>query len=322
MNADSPACSGTPDARGAPRLPGRLKQGDLVGICAPASPVKEPYLSQGEAQLASLGLRTRRARHLTARGRYTAGTPAERAADLASLASDPEVKAILCARGGYGSLELLELIPPELFERHPKIVMGASDLTALLLHLVEHAGLVSFHGPMLAADIAKGRADLAALMRLLGRPEAFGRVSAPALRALAPGQAEGGLTGGCLSLVAALVGTPFAARARGRILFLEDQAVKPYQIDRMLTQLRLAGALDGVAGIVFGEMPGCQQHPGQGYELDDVLRDLTSGLRVPVLAGLPSGHTESPAQALPLGVRARIATDPPSLVILEPAVAP
>jgi muramoyltetrapeptide carboxypeptidase len=277
-------------------------------------------MEKGLAELGRLGLRARLGSSTYSRSRYTAGEPEKRAADLIELWEDPEVSAIFCARGGYGSLELLERIDASRLRAHPKIFLGASDLTALLCFLAARAELVSFHGPMVAQQMARGDSayDSENLLELLGNPEPAGRLSAPGARILHSGSAEGILLGGCLSIVAALAGTPYLPSFDGAIVFLEDASVKPYQIDRMLLQLRLAGCLDGVRGLIFGEMPGCEQHPSQDYALDDVLRDCTATLRVPVVSGFPSGHSISPAKTIPFGVRARLDED--GLSLLEGAV--
>ena len=307
--------------------PRALAPGALVGVVAPASPVRQEFLEQGLAEISRLGFRTKLGRSILARGRYTAGSAAERLADLMELWEDPQVSAVFCARGGYGALELLDRLEPERFRAAPKVFLGSSDATALLLFLTGQADLVSFHGPMVAQQIARGEAayDRESLLQLLGDPGKARHLSASPAKPLHGGTAEGVLLGGCLSLVASLVGTRFLPSFRGALLFLEDTGVKPYQIDRMLTQLRLAHCFEGVMGIIFGEMPGCEQHPEQGYRLEEVLRDLTADLEVPVLFGFPSGHSVSPAVTLPLGVRARLTCEPsqavPGLSLLEPAVA-
>jgi len=301
-------------------LPPALRPGDLIGVCAPASPIREDALARGEDALAARGFRLRRAPGLLGRTRYTAGSLAERLADLVDLLVDPDVRGIVFARGGYGSMHLLEHLDPELYARDPKVLVGASDLSFVLLDALERAGLACFHGPMVAGDIAAGSTDLDALVRMVSDPRPFGPITAKGLRALHPGVAEGPLAGGCLSMVTALLGTPYAPTTTGSVLFLEDVAVKPYQIDRMLTHLRLAGKLTAVRAVVFGEMPGCVQHPDQGYELDEVLAELTADLGVPVLAGLPSGHTTGNSQTLPLGVTCRVSTSPPELSVVAAAV--
>jgi muramoyltetrapeptide carboxypeptidase len=171
---------------------------------------------------------------------------------------------------------------------------------------------------MLAQQIARGEFDRENWLSVLGSTDPSGTLEVETSELLHPGEGEGTLLGGCLSIVSALAGTPFLPSFQGAILFLEDTQTKPYQIDRMLSQLRLAGLLNGIRGLVFGEMPGCEQHPQQGYSLSEMLRDWTAGLGVPVLFGFPSGHTRSKGRILPLGVRARI--DEKGLSLLEGAV--
>ena len=295
-----------------------MRAGAVIGVVAPASPVRKEFIDRGVSELESLGFRTRLGKRLYHRGRYTAGTASERLEDWIELWEDTDVSALFCARGGYGSMDLLDRLSPESLRENPKVVLGSSDATALLAFLMSGAGLLSFHGPMVAQQIARGDYDRGSLLTVLGSIEAPGRIALDTTETLHGGTGEGPLLGGCLSIVAALAGTRFLPSFEGAILFLEDTQTKPYQIDRMLTQLRLAGLLDGVRGLVFGEMPGCGQHPDQGYTLQEMLRDWTSYLRVPVLFGFPSGHTRSKGLTLPLGARARLDAD--GLTLLEGAV--
>ena len=301
--------------------PRAVLPGATVGILAPASPVQLPWLEAGEAELRRVGLVPRRSRHLLKRSGYTAGSAAERTADLLELLEDEEVSAIFGARGGYGCLDLLRHIPPERIREHPKAILGGSDLTALLA-LWSGAGIASFHGPMVAQQIARGpsRWDAEETLSLLrAREPGFGLAWRDA-EILHPGRAEGVLRGGCLSILAALAGTPFAISFRGAIAVLEDISVKPYQLERMLTQLSLAGLLDGVKGIVFGQMPGCTQHPDQGYTTAELLARLSERFEVPVAFGFATGHTDQdPCRTAPFGVRARMDAD--GLTLLEGAVA-
>jgi len=298
--------------------PKAVRAGAVIGVVAPASPVRKEFVDAGVAELERLGFRTRLGQRLYHRGRYTAGTVSDRLQDWVELWDDPEVSALFCARGGYGSMDLLTGLSAERTRENPKVVLGSSDATALLAFLRSGAGMVSFHGPMVAQQIARGDYDRENLLSVLGSIDAPGTIAVETVERLHPGSAEGPLLGGCLSIVAALAGTRFLPSFAGAILFLEDTQTKPYQIDRMLTQLRLAGLLDGVRGLVFGEMPGCEQHPDQGYTLQEMLRDWTSYLRVPVLFGFPSGHTTSKGLALPLGARARLDDD--GFTLLEGAV--
>jgi muramoyltetrapeptide carboxypeptidase len=299
--------------------PKAVGPGSLIGVAAPASPVKKEFLDAGIAELTRLGFRTRLGKRLYHRSRYTAGSAEDRLMDWIELWDDREVDALFCARGGYGSMDLLTRLSPARARENPKVVLGSSDATALLQLLTSGAGLVTFHGPMVAQQIARGGYDSENLLTVLGSTGPPGRIAVDTAEPLHEGAAEGALLGGCLSIVAALAGTRFLPSFAGAILFLEDTQTKPYQIDRMLTQLRLAGLLDGIRGLVFGEMPGCEQHPDQGYTLQEMLRDWTSYLAVPVLFGFPSGHTRSKGLTLPLGTRVRL--DASGLTFLEGAVA-
>lgn len=267
-----------------------------------------------------MGLVPRRSRNLLKRSEYTAGSALERTADFLELLDDEEVSALFGARGGYGCLDLLPRIPVDRLRQSPKTVLGGSDVTALL-SLLSRAEVVSFHGPMVAQQIARGplRWDAEETLGLLRARESGFVLPWRQAESLHPGRAEGVLRGGCLSILAALAGTPFATSFRGAIAVLEDISVKPYQIDRMLTQLALAGLLDEVRGIVFGRMPGCTQHPDQGYTTAELLARLTERFAVPVVFGFATGHTdEEPCRTVPFEVRARMDED--GLTLLEGAV--
>ncbi len=302
-------------------LPKAVRPGATIGVFAPASPVRLPFLEAGERELERLGFRVRRAPRLLARREYTAGTAEERVADFLELLHDDRVDALFGARGGYGSLDLLPGIPAAALRERPRVVLGASDLTALLAHCVG-AGIPAFHGPMVAQQIARGPEawDADELLGLLDAAAPGFRLPWRGAEPLHPGAVEGVLRGGCLSLLTALVGAPWEQRFQGAIAVFEDIGVKPFQIERMLTQLRLSGALEGVRGIVFGQMPGCMQHPDQGYALPDLLARLTAPLGVPVAFGFATGHGERGAcRTVPLGVRARM--DEEGITLLDPVVA-
>jgi muramoyltetrapeptide carboxypeptidase len=224
-------------------------------------------------------------------------------------------------------------VEPELLRANPKIINGASDITMLLTFL-DRSGLVGFHGPMVATAIRQGEAgyDAQILLAVLGgKTVQFPLAGTAVLRSGAPSgpsgasgasSAEGRLTGGCLSLVVATLGTPYEIDTNDSILVLEDIDAKPYQIDRMLTHLRQAGKLEGVRGVVFGEMPNCVQHVNQGYSLEEVVMDVLCETSFPVLFGFPTGHTTTrPNVVVPFGVRARLALGAePVFELLEPAV--
>lgn len=305
-------------------LPPAVRPGATVGVFAPASPVRLPFLEAGEEQLRRLGLTPKRAPGLLRRAEYTAGSAEERAADFLALLRDDEVTALFAARGGYGSPDLLSRIAPEELRRRPKVILGASDLTALLA-LGRTAGVPGLYGPMVAQQIARGPESFDAdeFLGVLGASEPGFRLPWRNASFLHEGAAEGVLAGGCLSLLAALAGTEFAPRFDGEIALLEDLAVKPYQLERMFWQLDRSGAFAGVRGIVFGQMPDCVQHPDQGYELPDLLRRWTAPLGIPVVFGFAAGHVDSAGperrcRTLPLGVRARL--DGSGLTLLEGVV--
>lgn len=287
-----------------------LRPGDLVGVVAPAGPVDGGRLARGVAEIERLGFGVRVADGVLDRSGFTAGPAASRLAQLQAMLVDPEVRAIFCARGGAGLLHLLPQLDLSSLLADPKLVIGYSDVT--LLHLaLGQAGLASLHGPMVARELAEGEAayDRASLwLGLTGEGEPF---ATGGLRPLRHGESEGVLRGGCLSLLSACAGTRWALRtgAEPTLLFVEDVDERPYRIDRMLRQLRLSGALEGVRGVVFGEMRGCETGPEAGYSLEDVIVEALAGFDGPVAIGLSSGHVTAPNLTLPLGVTARLSCD-------------
>jgi muramoyltetrapeptide carboxypeptidase len=291
------------------RKPRALRPGDLLGIAAPAGPVEREPLERGVAELEALGFAVRVAEGVLDRQGFTAGSLEGRLTQLEGLFTDPEVSAIVCARGGAGAGRLLTRLDGATLRTHAKPVLGYSDITWLHLAL-GHLGVVSLHGPMAARELAEGGSayDQESLWHALtGEGDPF--VSAPdAVHTLRTGSAQGVLRGGCLSILAAAAGTPWDLRPGGEatLLFLEDVDEPPYRIDRMILQLRESGAFDGVRGVVFGEMKGCAPGPEADYSLEEVLLEALEGLPVPVAFGLSSGHTARPNVTLPLGVAARL----------------
>ena len=286
--------------------PRALKRGDLIGVCAPAGPIDPSRLEQGGEALRAMGFAVRVTPGTYARTGFTAGSADERRRELMGLFEDPGVAAIVCARGGAGAAWLLEGLDPDVLRSRPKVFVGYSDIT--LLHLYLGAlRIVSLHGPMVAHELASGGLHVPSfLWALTGEGEPYASEDG-ALESLRDGSAEGRLRGGCLSLLAAAAGTPWALETReDTLLFLEDVDEAPYRVDRLLFQLRASGALAHVRGIVFGEMKGCAPGPEAGYGLEDVIRNALAGLDVPIARGLSSGHTCQPNVTLPLGVRARL----------------
>src|SRR6266851_2316415 len=285
-----------------------LRPGDTIGIVAPASNIKRPDLDAGCEALRLAGYRPFYFDSILEQDLYFAGSAQRRARELEEMFVRDEVRAIVCARGGYGANYLLEELDLEKIKAHPKIFVGYSDLTALLTYFADAAGLVTFHGPMVAKDWAHNDGvDLVSWQAALAGAEAWepDLGAGSGVRGLVEGAAEGILYGGCLSILVASLGTPYEIRTEGTILFLEDVAAKPYQIDRMLMQLKLAGKLNGVRGIVFGEMRDCIQTANQGYTLEEIVMRVVGEVGVPVAFGVRSGHVTAENITLPIGVRAK-----------------
>lgn len=287
--------------------PPALRSGDMIGIVAPASNLKRSELEAGCEALRRAGYQPFYFDSILERDLYFAGSLERRIRELAEMFARPDVRAILCARGGYGANYLLEALDLDAIRSNPKIFIGYSDITTLLTYFVDAGGLVTFHGPMAAKDWARaGGVDTASWQAALGGEAAWElKLGADSgVSGLVDGAAEGILYGGCLSILVASLGTAYEIKTDGTILFLEDIAAKPYQVDRMLMQLKLAGKLDGVRGIIFGEMMDCVQNANQGYTLQEVVMRIVGELGVPVAYGLRSGHVTAGNITLPFGVRA------------------
>ena len=300
--------------------PPALRPGARVALVAAAGPLPEGGVDRAVQRVAGLGWEPVPGRHCRGRSGYLAGADFERAADLNAALRDPGIDAVWMLRGGYGVMRILEVVDWEALARRPKPLIGYSDNTALHLGALR-AGVVAFHGPHphteAFPDFARD-----ALLRVVASPAAAGVLPGTAgteVETVEGGAAEGMLVGGNLSLVAALLGTPYAAPAEGAILFLEEVGEHAYRLDRLLSQLRLAGVLGRVAGIAVGQVT---ETPGEGEGIPaavDVLRDRLGGLGVPVAIGFPFGHVDD-NWTLPLGVRARLDADAGTLALLEPAV--
>src|ERR1022692_365457 len=309
-----------------PRIkPPALRPGDMVGVVAPASNVKRGDLEAGCEGLRRAGYRPFYFDTILDQDLYFAGSVQRRARELEEMFVRDEVRAIVCARGGYGANYLLEALDLEKIRAHPKIFVGYSDLTTLLTYFADAAGLVTFHGPMVAKDwLHEDGVDLASWQSALAGTTAWqpNLGAGSGVSGLVEGAAEGKLYGGGLSILVASLGTPYEIRTEGTVLFLEDLAAKPFQIDRMLMQLKLAGRFDGVLGIVFGEMRECVQTANQGYTLEEVVLRVVRELGVPVAYGVRSGHVTAGNITLPIGVRVSLSVrgGQVSLKILEGAV--
>jgi muramoyltetrapeptide carboxypeptidase len=314
-----------PPATPSPMLkPPPLRAGDTVGIIAPSSNIKRGPLEAGCAALAELGYRPFYLDSILDHDLYFAGTLDRRHRELEAMFEDDSVRAIICARGGYGTNYLLPDLDLDKIKRHPKIFVGYSDITSLMTYITDATGLMTFHGPMVTKDFAtpdgvdtqSWQAALTGISKWKVREDS-------GAGALAPGNAEGRLYGGCLSLLVASLGTPYEIQTENTILFIEDIAAKPYQIDRMLMQLKLAGKLKSVRGLVFGEMIDCLQHKDQPYTLEEVIMRIVGGLGIPVAYGLRSGHVTRQNITLPIGVQVRLNVgDTVQLEFLESATSP
>lgn len=305
------------------RRPRALRPGDRVAIVAPASPFARAEFDAGVAELSALGFEPVYDESVFEREMYVAGSAEVRARALQRAWEDTSIAALVAARGGYGSVQLLPLLDGAAFRSQAKAFVGYSDNTSLLTWLTQQQGLVSFHGPMLEGRFARGSAgyDRETFTRCLCRSEPAGEITHPRLEVLKAGEARGRLTGGTLTQLTASLGTPYAFDPPpGCILFIDEVAERPYRIDRMMTQLRLAGILGRASALVFGELPQCDE-PAGDPAIRAVVVTLTRDFPGPVLFGLPSGHTSGPTLTLPFGVEATVRGGArPALVINEPAV--
>lgn len=295
--------------------PHRLEPGDTIGVIAPAGPVDQEEIQPTIDLLYKKGYRIHEAPNLFSRKGYLAGHDYVRLDDLHSMFSDNVIKAIFCARGGYGSIRILDRIDYDLILDNPKIIVGYSDITALLFAIFNRTGLVTFHGPMLR-DLAKDGGDnLADFLELASSsmPRIYDLSGGMVLN---HGRARGKVLGGNLSIISSLMGTPFMPMMKGAILFIEDKGEPLYRIDRMLSQLRQGGVIDGLSGLIVGRFIDC----GDISDINELLRDLTSGTDIPVINGLLVGHDRE-NRTIPIGLHAELDTEDMTLTFLETCVA-
>jgi muramoyltetrapeptide carboxypeptidase len=310
-------------AGGAPLLKLRpVAPGAGVSVIAPASFAREERVERGLAALRALGFQPALGMSAAERGPlYFAGSSTKRLADLHAAFADEASSIVMCLRGGYGSNYLLDGLDVQTIARHPKPFFAYSDLTGVQLRLLDAIGLIAFHGPMLAADFyLEDGVHLPSFHAALNG-EAYSVGAGEGLRTLKPGSARGTLYGGCLSIVVSLLGTQWEPETEEKLLFLEDVGVKPYQIDRMLWQLRMAGKLDGVRGIILGEMLDCVS-PGAAPELlAEAILNALDGIDVPIAIGLRSGHVSRQNVTLRFGVEAElVAGEETRLNLHQPSV--
>ncbi len=309
--------------------PARLRAGMTIGLIAPASPFSEEKLAAARQNLAALGFQIQESAHFHAKNGYLAGSDEQRLEDLHNAFSNPAIDAVWCIRGGYGCSRLLPYIDFDLIRRHPKVLIGYSDVTALHLAIQQRTGLVTFHGPVAASDFPEN--TLRHFRSVLMEPTRDYSVQTPVASDLPagdayepfvimPGQATGRLSGGNLTLLAALVGTPFAPSYKDKIVFIEDVGEQPYRIDRMLTQLLQGSDLARAAGIVLGVFADCKpKGDAPSLTLPETLRDRLGGLGIPVAYGMPFGHVAH-QMTLPYGIHAAFDATEGRLTLLETAV--
>jgi muramoyltetrapeptide carboxypeptidase len=313
--------------------PKALRAGDVVGLITPSSYVSDPdRLALAERTARYFGLVPKFGKNVRKRDGYLGGSVEERLEDLHAMFRDSEVKGVFAIRGGYGAAQLLDRIDYDLIRAHPKVFLGYSDITALHLALQKRAGMVTFHGPIALARFTpytqtcfrKALFETEPLGRVTNPPDSDPLRPAHTLRTVRPGRARGPLIGGNLTLISTTMGTPYEIETSGRVVFLEDVDEEPYSIDRMLTQLRLAGKLTSAAGVIFGECQDCRPRDFKpSYEsslsVGEVVDEVLGRLHAPVLSGLTIGHTDDQL-TLPLGVMAELDADKGELVIEEAGV--
>jgi muramoyltetrapeptide carboxypeptidase len=288
--------------------PAALRRGDKIGLVAPASSFNHERFLAGCDRLRQMGYEPVHSQDIFARNLYFAGAIERRTHEFQEFWRRDDIAALICVRGGYGSNYLLEKLRFDMIAAQPKILLGCSDITSLLTAIHDRTGLIGFHGPMVAKDIADGTFDEASWKTAL-QGAANWQVQTAGIEVLRAGKAAGRLYGGCLSMLVASLGTPYEIHTDDTILFIEDIGEKPFRIDRMLVQLRLAGKLDKVRGFVFGEMLDCAPPPGETYTLQQVIMRVLEPYKVPIVYGLKSGHVTSGNITLPIGVQAELVAE-------------
>ena len=296
-----------------PLKPPRLKRGDTIGIVAPASHFDLETFNRGIAVLESMGFNTSVPERLFNKKGYFAGSDLERAEMVNRYFADKTIKAIMCARGGYGSIRILSLLDYETIQKNPKIFVGFSDVSALLSTLYLRCRLVTFHGPTvttLANSDNMTKDSLLSMITSGEKPE----IAMESGITIQPGSASGPVLGGNLNTLCHLLGTRFQPDFKGCILFLEDRGEAPYRVDRMLSQMKLAGCFNRLAGFILGIFEDCGN-------TDDIIRiagDIFKDDKIPILAGLEVGHGKRNF-AIPIGLNATVNADQKLLFFHEPA---
>ena len=294
--------------------PSKLKLGDTVGVVSPAGPVGRSDLEAGLRFLENKGFNVHVAPHVYDRREYMAGNDEDRLSDFEDMFRNPEIKAVFCSRGGYGSLRLLDRMDYDLIGNNPKIIVGYSDITALLAAIFKRTGLITFHGPMVKGfpELPDKRWQDLFLMISSEKPISFNPMEGYSLNG---GKATGPVIGGNLSLLSRLLGTPYMPDMEGSILFLEDRGEALYRLDRMFTHLALSGRLKGVNGLIIGRFTDC----GDPVSVQKLIMEHFEPMNIPIAAGFPLGH-DSDNITFPLGIAVTLDTNAMKLSLLEPTV--
>ncbi|MFH1830267.1 MAG: LD-carboxypeptidase [Pseudomonadota bacterium] len=295
-----------------------LKKGDVIGIAAPASPFDRNKFNKGIRVLEALGFKTLFRKDIFDQNRYFAGTEDRRAAEFTELMQNKEVSAVMFARGGYGSQRVIPLLDAKVIEANKKPVIGFSDITALLAYLRQSAGVPTMYGPVITLlGSIKGDVTPASLWAALTTKGPIGQLACKGVKILKPGKATGPLVGGCMSLINSSIGTPYELKSADCILFLEDAGEKMYVLDRMLTQLKMSGAIEKAKGIIFGPL---KSPDGEEHEADEMIGDVLKDFKGPIITSFPTGHTDE-FVTLPLGAKtlldASSAEEAPTLTYIE-----
>lgn len=304
----------------------RLNLGDTIGLTAPSSPAKLEIVPDAIRAVEELGFKVKMGESCYAEyGGYLAGTPELRAKELNEFFADPQIDAIFCLRGGYGSPQLLQHLDYQNIIQNPKLFIGYSDITALHIALLQNSGLATVHGPMAASDLARDCTDYTrdSLLQVLTTPDPIGKIQNPdgfTIEQLVEGVAEGEIVGGNLALVSALMGTPYELDTKGKLLFLEDVGEEPFKVDRMLTQLALAGKIEDSAGIILGTFTECESpNYSHGFDMIDVFKNIIAPFGKPTIYNVQAGHCDI-KMTLPFGVKARMNATNKELIIEESVV--
>lgn len=300
----------------------KLKYGDTIGIVSPASPENVDSIEKGVSFIKKLGFNVKLGKHIYDKNGYLAGSDKDRANDIMDMFLDNTVSMILCIRGGYGSMRILPYIDFDIIKNNPKIFVGFSDITTLLNNIYSKCGLITFHGPMASSKL-DDKYTLKSFLDTLMVEEATYTIDNPPdypIECSNNGITEGILVGGNLCLLTSTLGTPYELDTKDKILFIEDVGEAPYKIDRMLTQLLLAGKLTDCTGFILGQFKNCSlPHYERSFTLDEVLNDRLLSLKKPTLKHFMSGHSY-PKLTIPIGSKIRLDCNKGIINILEPVI--